>query len=231
VRSGWPLVGRTEEFAVVSDAIARPEGLGGVVLAGAAGVGKTRLAREALGQQRNRRCRWIVATGSARSVPLGAFAEFASHFGPDPLCRIQEVIEALIETTPPMTTVVGVDDAHLLDDQSALLVHQLVHRRIATVVLTLRTGEPAPDAITSLCKDEGLPRLELQPLSDREVASLVAKVLDGPVESMTAERLWRFTRGNVLYLHQFLADELAAGRISKRSDLWVGRATPTYHRH
>jgi DNA-binding CsgD family transcriptional regulator len=228
VKSGWPLIGRTEEFAVVADAIGRSAGPGGVVLAGAAGVGKTRLAREAMSwaRQRNRRCRWIVATTSARSVPLGAFAEFASNFGPDPLCRIQEVIEALTGPDAPMTTVVGVDDAHLLDEQSALLVHQLVHRRIATVLLTLRTGEPAPDAITSLCKDEELPRLELQPLSDREVALLVAKVLGGPVESMSAERLWRYTRGNVLYLHQLLADELASGCILKRSDLWVWEGYP-----
>lgn len=43
----WPLVGRQEELALMAKALGAP-GTSGVALAGAAGVGKTRLAREAL---------------------------------------------------------------------------------------------------------------------------------------------------------------------------------------
>jgi hypothetical protein len=45
-------------------------------LAGSAGVGKSRLAREALAaaEQRGALTRWAVATASARVLPLGAFA-------------------------------------------------------------------------------------------------------------------------------------------------------------
>ncbi|MBV9334673.1 MAG: ATP-binding protein, partial [Solirubrobacterales bacterium] len=42
----WPLVGRAGELELI--ARARSEGASGVVLVGAAGVGKSRLAREAL---------------------------------------------------------------------------------------------------------------------------------------------------------------------------------------
>jgi hypothetical protein len=49
--------------------------------------------------------------------------------------------------------IVGVDDAHLLDELSAVLVHQLALRRAATLVLTLRTGQTAPDTVTALRKD------------------------------------------------------------------------------
>ena len=50
----------------VSEAIANPNGGSGVVLAGAAGVGKTRLAREAISKARShgRRCHWVAATAS-----------------------------------------------------------------------------------------------------------------------------------------------------------------------
>lgn len=228
--SGWPLVGRFEEIAEVSDAIAQPGGYGGVVLAGAAGVGKTRLAREALAlaQRQQRRCRWIVATGSARSVPLGAFAEFAANFGPDPVRRVQELIDALVGSSPPGSTVIGVDDAHLLDEQSALVIYQLVRQQAATVVLTVRTGETPPDAIVSLWKDEGIPRFDLQPLSANEIAVLVANALEGEVESATANRLWQYTRGNVLYLRQLLADEFASGRISRRAGMWVWDGHPDF---
>jgi hypothetical protein len=49
--------------------------------------------------------------------------------------------------------IVGVDDAHLLDELSAVLVHQLALRRAATLVLTVRTGQTAPDTVTALRKD------------------------------------------------------------------------------
>ncbi|HEX2287112.1 MAG TPA: AAA family ATPase [Mycobacterium sp.] len=226
---GWPLVGRDEEMAIVSDAIA-PQGSGGVVVAGVAGVGKTRLAREALAraQRQGRHCHWISATTSGRSVPLGAFSEFARDFGPDPLRRVQEVLDALIDGRPPMSTVVGVDDAHLLDEQSALVVHQLVQRGCATVVLTHRSGELAPDAISSLWKDERLPRMELQPLAAEEVGQLLEQALGGVVESLSTERLWRYTHGNVLYLRQLVGDETAGGRLYKRSGVWVWDGHPDF---
>ena len=68
----WPLVGRQAELeALVADI---SEARGGVVLAGAAGVGKTRLAREALVRVRavGRDVEWVAATRAAASIPFGA---------------------------------------------------------------------------------------------------------------------------------------------------------------
>ena len=223
-------MGRTEEIAEISGAIANPNGPGGLVLAGAAGVGKTRLAREALelACRAGRTAHWIVATGSSQSVPLGAFAEYAGSFGRDPLQWVQDVIDALTADDEPMSAVIGVDDAHLLDDLSALVVYQLVRRRLATVVLTLRTGTATTEAITSLWKDEGLPRIDLQPLSAGEITALVTEALGGDIESTSAERFWRYTRGNVLYLRQLIADEHASGHICRRSELWVWDGRPNF---
>jgi hypothetical protein len=132
----WPLVGRSEELAVIAEATrATGERAHGIVLSGSAGVGKTRVAREAVAScsARSARRHWIIGTASARSVPLGAFADIASDFGPDPLRRVREVINGLIGDPQGLEVVVGVDDAHLLDDLSAFTVHQLVTRRLATV--------------------------------------------------------------------------------------------------
>ncbi|MGB7798027.1 MAG: ATP-binding protein, partial [Pseudonocardiaceae bacterium] len=48
VPHGWPLTGRAEELNRLSELTLSRDGPAGVVLAGPAGVGKTRLARETL---------------------------------------------------------------------------------------------------------------------------------------------------------------------------------------
>jgi MoxR-like ATPase len=64
----WPLTGRAEELGVITDVFHADAANAGVVIAGAAGVGKTRLAREAMAAARGRpidstavRCSWSPA--------------------------------------------------------------------------------------------------------------------------------------------------------------------------
>lgn len=224
-----PVIGRSEELRLIADAT-KVDGdrARGIVLSGAAGVGKTRLARDAVAAcgPRSARRPWIVGTASARSVPLGAFADIASDFGPDPLRRVREVIDALIGDRRQGTVVIGVDDAHLLDDLSAFTVHQLVTRRLATVILTVRSGESAPDAVTAIWKDRHLTRLELQPLSLAETTRLLQYVLGGPVHSQCAQRLWQYTQGNVLYLRHLVDNEVAAGRLAHPTGMWLWDGQP-----
>jgi hypothetical protein len=222
VAATWPLTGRAEELSLISELTRRREDPAGVVLAGAAGVGKTRLAREALAlaERRGVLARWAVATASARVLPLGAFAATLGLVGPDPARLVRQASAALLAGAGPAGVIVGVDDAHLLDELSAALVHQLVLRRAATVVLTLRSGELTPDAMTALWKDGHLPRLELQPLSEAETASLVEARLGGPLDNLAARRLWNITRGNALYLQQLVEGELEASRLHQIAGIW-----------
>ena len=219
---GWPLTGRAEELNRLSELTLSRDGPAGVVLAGPAGVGKTRLAREtlAVAEQRGALTRWAVATASARVLPLGAFAATLGVVGPDPARLVRQASKALLAGAGRHGVIVGVDDAHLLDELSAVLVHQLVLRRAASVVLTLRTGEKAPDAVTALWKDGHLQRLELQPLSHDETSTLVEATLGGPVDSAAARRLWSITQGNALYLRQLVDGELESGRLHQVAGVW-----------
>ncbi|MBX7432761.1 LuxR C-terminal-related transcriptional regulator [Mycobacterium sp. Y57] len=223
----WPLIGRTAELDVIAAALRDSAGGSrGIVLAGVAGVGKTRLAAEAATRFRDAGGRrwWVSGTASARSVPLGAFANVVTEYRTDPLRRVGEAIDSLVgDGLRPVA--VCVDDAHLLDDLSAFAVLQMVTRRLATVVLTIRTGGAAPDAITTVWKDH-LPRLEIQPLSLTDTAQLLEEVLAGAVESLTVRRLWRLTEGNALYLRHLVAGELSAGRIVRRAGMWVWEGDP-----
>jgi DNA-binding NarL/FixJ family response regulator len=228
VAASWPLTGRAEELRLITELTRRRDGPAGVVLAGPAGVGKTRLAREALAvaRQRGALIRWAVATASARALPLGAFAATLGVVGADPARLVRQASDALLDGAGKAGVVIGVDDAHLLDGLSATLVHQLALRRAAALVVTVRTGETPPDAVTALWKDGHLTRLELQPLSEDETASLVEAKLGGPVDSAAARRLWSTTRGNALYLRQLVDGELEAGRLHQVAGVWRWSGTP-----
>jgi predicted ATPase len=102
--------------------------------------------------------------------------------------------------------VLGVDDAHWLDEGSAALIPHLVMTRVASVVITLRSGEPAPDPVTALWKDGLVERIEVQALSRAETAELVEVALGGPVDGLTIERLWQLSQGNALYLRELIRE-------------------------
>ncbi|CAM3703334.1 LuxR family transcriptional regulator [Kibdelosporangium persicum] len=218
----WSLAGRSEELERIAASARGRAGPAGAVLIGPAGVGKTRVAREALraAEQRGALVRWVAGTASARELPLGAFAATVKLTDLDPARLVPQATEALLAGAGPAGAVVVVDDAHQLDELSAVLVHQLVLRKAANVVLTLRTGETAPDAVTALWKDGHLLRLELEPLSPQETATLVETRLGGLVDDVAVRRLWSITRGNPLYLRQLVDDELASGRLRQVVGVW-----------
>jgi DNA-binding CsgD family transcriptional regulator len=219
----WPLTGRDEELRRVAAAI-RP-GAAGIVVAGPAGVGKTRLAREALAVRRGPGATvlWGHGSAAARVIPLGAFAGLLDVPSGD---AAQTIGRALDQVARQQPLVLAVDDAHLLDEHSAIVVHRVVVRQLAPVVVTIRTGEPAPDAVTALWKDDHVPRLDLSPLNVDDTSGLVARVLGGPVESASARRLWTLTQGSPLFLRHLLTGEVSAGRFTPASGIWRWTSEP-----
>src|SRR5262249_42884767 len=119
--------------------------------------------------------------------------------------------------------VVAVDDAHLLDAASATLVHQLSMSRWASVVVTIRTGEPVLDSIRALWKDGGGEYVELQSLSEGDVGRLLVEALGADVEGATCLLLWEATRGNPLYLRELVRQGVASSALSARGGVWRWR--------
>lgn len=221
VRLTWPLTGRSEELGIIESAISDPDP-SGIVVCGSAGVGKSRIAREALAIAASCGCevRWSVATSSARALPLGAFAAWTGSEVTDNLQLVRGVIESLTCASPSATVVVGVDDVHLLDDLSTFVLQQIVQRRAAKVVLTVRDGEPVPVAVQEIWKGGQFDRLDLQPLSREETAMLVSATLGGSLHPDAARRLWTLTRGNVLYLRNIVEQEVSVGRLVQQHGFW-----------
>jgi DNA-binding CsgD family transcriptional regulator len=224
----WPLTGRVEELRLIKEYFVERGRSAGVAIIGPAGVGKSRLVLEAVTAvaAAGSVVRWTVATESARAIPLGVFSEWTAGLQGNALQLVSGVIDALTTTPDGRHVVLAVEDAHLLDELSAFVVHQLVLRRSASVIVSIRSGEPVSDAVTALWKDRHVLLLELQPLSRDDCDLLLGRALDGSVDAECAQRMWALTRGNVLYLRHLVDQERSAGRLMNRDGHWVWTGTP-----
>ncbi|HTI77297.1 MAG TPA: AAA family ATPase, partial [Mycobacterium sp.] len=228
MRLTWPLIGRSEEMQTIVAAISDPS-LAGILVSGPAGVGKSRIVREALSSvaAQGFEPRWAVGTMSARKLPLGAFAPWTGSAGTDRLQLVRSVIDSVTSAPPGTRVVLGVDDVHLLDELSTFVLHQIVQREAAKVVLTVREGERVPTEIYEIWRGGQFDRLDLQPLSAADIGELLAAALDGPVDPDAATRLWKLTRGNALYLRNIVEQEIADGRIQRQHGYWQWIGEPT----
>ncbi|WP_369393653.1 LuxR C-terminal-related transcriptional regulator [Streptomyces sp. CG1] len=192
----WPFTGRDAELELVrgASAVGRP----GIVVTGPAGHGKTRLITEAV---RDTEHALVTGTPEARSLPLAAFA----HLLPDSVSprRAVHILSGV--------RLLVVDDAHLLDEASAAVVHQLaVHGRTRLVVAAV-DGAPAPAAVSRLWTGELLPRLTLEPLPCEDTARLLAAA---GLEPLTVRRLHRMCRGDLRLLRDLVTALGRAGRLT-----------------
>ncbi|MFF4655642.1 response regulator transcription factor [Streptomyces sp. NPDC001381] len=188
-RTPWPFTGREEELELVRRSLTA--GRPGIVVTGPAGCGRTRLAAEAV---RGTGCARAAGTPGARGTAFAAFA----HLLPDGV-TLHRAVQLLADVK-----VLLVDDAHLLDDTSAALLHQLAVQGRTRLLVVATDGAPVPDAVTRLWTGELLPRLALEPLPAHDTAQLLTAGAGGPLEPLTAGRLHRLCRGDLRLLRELL---------------------------
>lgn len=201
----WPFTGREGELELVRRSVTGARH--GIVVTGPAGCGRTRLVMEAA---RGSDCAKVAGTPETRQLPFAAFA----HLLPETV-SLHRAVQLLSGVR-----LLIVDDAHLLDDSSAALVHQLaVHGRTRLLVVAT-DGAPVPGAVSRLWTGELLPRLGLEPLPREETAQL----LEG-VEPLTVDRLYRLCQGDLRLLRDLLGAVREHGLLHRVPDsgAWAWR--------
>jgi len=224
----WPLAGRTAELRRLVGLLTESQSRG-VIIAGLAGVGKSRLAAEGLQllERRGFATARVTATRSASSLPFGALAPLLpsgryemAGLADDRADLLRRSAAALVERAGDRRLVVFVDDAHLLDDASATLIHQLAVTGTAAVLLTIRSGEPAPDSVVALWKDHVAERIDLLGLPAEAISELLASVLGGPVDPATALQLGVRCEGVALFLRELVLGALEDGTLCDEGGIW-----------
>lgn len=217
-----PLVGRREELEAVAAALADPA-IQGVVLRGAAGVGKTRLAQEclAVAEQLGFTTRRVMATAGLRDTPLGAMASLVPPLGAEvnPLGAALQVLRETAEDGGPLMLMV--DDAQWMDDTSAALVHQVIAEGEAFALLTVRTGEPLPQAIAAMLRQDRMAQRAIEPLGDHEIAEVVTTVLSGEADAGLLERVVALSGGSPLTAREVVIGAVESGEAVQEDGRWV----------
>ena len=226
----WPLVGRDDELQRVTQAMDARDA--GVLLIGPAGVGKTRLATEALALAASRG--WPTATvranRSAATIPFGAFAPLlpaVPAIGAEGQAdALRSAASAVAATAGDGTLVLLVDDAQELDDASSALLHILAAAPSVFLVVTVRSGDDdMPESLTTLWKDELLARIDVPVLSPEDVERVVTEALGGAVDGGTTHALWSTSGGNALFLRELVVGAVDAGALQETNGLWRLRGT------
>jgi ATP/maltotriose-dependent transcriptional regulator MalT len=229
----WPLARREGEIEAFAAALAQ-DGTNLVVLYGPAGVGKSRLADAmvAAAEQHGRLTARVTGSAAAALMPLGALAPVLPH-DLDATASARDLFE---QTRSGLQSLGGderlvllVDDAHLLDTSSAVLLTQLIDAGAVFVVATIREGEVVPDAVAGWWRSERAIRVDLKDLDRSTTADVLRLALGGEVGADTVRRLHDASGGNPLLLRELVIQALGADRLRDDSGTWrlVGPIPPS----
>jgi hypothetical protein len=225
-RAAWRAVPLTGRRAVLADLRRhlRSTPAGAVVLTGAVGVGKSRVMREV--------CQWWEAGGraallvtagvAAGAVPLGALAPHPPAAAGLPELRdpVGSVTTALRRWGGAAELLLAVDDAHLLDEDSAEVCRRLSGDR-CRLLLATRDGVPLPAPLAAPVVTPSAHRVAVPPLSRPDSRRLAGTALGGPLGDCAEAVLWHECGGNPLFLREMLAGARDTGALREVDGVWV----------
>ena len=207
----WPLTARRATFERIGRCYAQGD-VGGVVLTGPAGVGKTRLGEELLSAATGRPSARVIGHPATAAIPLGALAHLlpvdvvgsAGDADDDRSALFHRARAHLADRHDGERLLLLVDDVDHLDATSLAILLPLTIDRQIFLVATIRSGSPLPSVVASLVKDGHLDVETIPELTADEVATLLHRVLDGPIATAAVDRLATLSCGNPQVLREIV---------------------------
>ncbi len=237
----WPLTGRDAEITRALRALRA--GVSCVLLRGAAGVGKSRVAR-AVGERLAEEGRLVLtASGSPvlASIPFAMLAPALARGdlpppapeSAEPLALFAMASAMLAELSGGRRAVLVVDDLAWADAVSIMLVAQLVATGRLQLLAVIGHGEPVPEGMLSIAAGAETTRVELPPLELDAVAALLEGALGAPLAHRDAVLLHETSRGNLLFLRELVLGAQRDGALALDDGRWgltrSPQGTPELH--
>ncbi|MCE9622705.1 MAG: LuxR C-terminal-related transcriptional regulator [Actinomycetia bacterium] len=215
----WPFVGRE---ALVVKTLERLNSGHHIILAGAAGLGKTRLAGEVATRMLAKRVvvHRVAASPASAHLPLAPFAALIASESTDDI--VGAVLRSLgadgrAGAGDPLLVV---DDMHLLDDASAAVLQQVLLTGHVRLLGTLRTTSELPAAVSRLRQEADVATIDVPPLSDDDITTMVEHALGGTLDGRSHQLLITACAGNPMYARELVEGSLAAGTLRGLERLW-----------
>ncbi len=211
----WPFVGREEALAEI-DALASMAGVGGVIISGPAGIGKTRLADEFVRRREGERIVRLTGSPATADIPYAALAHLvladALAAGDTTPVQVLAAVRAALGTGA--RTVLVADDVGWIDEASWSIVGHLLALGEAFVVGTNRTSTPLPVTFDALVRRHGFTWITPAELADGDVIATAEQYLGVPLDPRSADRLVQLCGGNPLYLRELLLQGIQSGDVA-----------------
>lgn len=220
-------MGRTDELATIVAALS-DAGMGGAIVVGPHGAGKSHLIREVLerlNEAETPSYRVVTVRGGAvaSQYDYGALAFLASgldaSLGGNAAGLRRALRAALLGGTGDSPTLLVVDDATKLDAPTAELIQGLVGRGEAKLLATSRDMDNI--GFLRLWTEGRIRRIDLPPLARRESDLHLERVLGGPASGPVKRALEAGARGNPLLLRQLAERQVSARTVVERAGAWI----------
>lgn len=220
----WPLIGRTAEIDRVKAALLHA-GSSGALVVGAAGQGKTTVARNAVNTLPERsEILYIRGSSVGAGTPYGALTvllvDVDEHAARNPLLLFT-ALQAMFDRMPGGRPIIVVDNVEDLDAHSATVLAHLASARSVRVVVLTEQVRRTPEPFLELWRNQLLERIDIDPLTLEHTRDLAEEVLGNPVSRALAVELWRGSNGKAGALRTMIPLALESGWLELREGVWT----------
>jgi DNA-binding CsgD family transcriptional regulator len=209
----WPFVGR-DDLLTELDASAARSGVGGVVISGPAGIGKTRLADEFARRHAGERIARLTGSPATVDIPYSALAHLVLNDAANGEATPVSILAAIRATLGDgRRTLLLADDVGWIDEASWSIVGHLLALGEVFVVGTNRIGTALPITLDALARQHGFTWITADALGDDDVIAAAEGYLGVPLDPRAAGRLAGLCAGNPLYLRELLLQGVDSGGV------------------